>query len=162
MKWIHTLSLKVGLLSRLQWHHNWRNNVSNNQPHHCLLSRLFRRRSKKISKLRATGLCAGNSPGTGEFPAQMATKAENISIWWRHHANQAHTLGSQWSTSIILITNSLGLVRFGAFITFDDRSQFTTGSQRAKAVNWELLRSDEMEKARRVGVINWGLSENDW
>ena len=37
------------------------------------------------SKLRVTGLCAGNSPVTGEFPAQMASNAENISIWWRHH-----------------------------------------------------------------------------
>ena len=34
----------------------------------CLLSRLFRRRSKKTSKLRVTGLCAGKSPETGEFP----------------------------------------------------------------------------------------------
>ena len=45
----------------------------------------FRRRSKKTSKLRATGLCAGNSPVTGEFPAQKASNAENVSIWWRHH-----------------------------------------------------------------------------
>ena len=59
--------------------------VSNHQPHDCLLNCLFRRRSKKTSKLRVTGLCAGNSPGTGEFPAQMARNAENISIWWRHH-----------------------------------------------------------------------------
>ena len=44
-----------------------------------------RRRSKKTSKLRATGLCAGNSPVTGEFPARMASNAENVSIWWRHH-----------------------------------------------------------------------------
>ena len=28
---------------------------------------------------------AGNSPVTGEFPAQMASNAENVSIWWRHH-----------------------------------------------------------------------------
>ena len=40
---------------------------------------------KKTSKLRVTGLCAGNSPETGEFPAQMASNAENVSIWWRHH-----------------------------------------------------------------------------
>ena len=33
------------------------------QPHGCLLNRLFGRRSKKTSKLRVTGLCAGNSPG---------------------------------------------------------------------------------------------------
>ena len=25
------------------------------------------------------------SPATGEFPAQMASNAENVSIWWRHH-----------------------------------------------------------------------------
>ena len=54
-------------------------------PHHCLLNRLFRRRSKKTSKLRVTGLCAGSSPGTGEFPAQMASNVVNVSIWWRHH-----------------------------------------------------------------------------
>ena len=40
---------------------------------------------RKTSKLRVTGLCAGNSPGTGEFPAQMASNAGNASIWWRHH-----------------------------------------------------------------------------
>ena len=40
---------------------------------------------KKKSKLRVTGLCAGNSPVTGEFPAQMASNAEDVSIWWRHH-----------------------------------------------------------------------------
>ena len=43
------------------------------------------RRSKKTSKPRVTGLCAGNSPETGEFPAQMASNTENVSIWWRHH-----------------------------------------------------------------------------
>ena len=69
----------------LRWRHNGRDGVSNHQPHDCLLNRLFRRRSKKTSKLRVTGLCVGNSPGTGEFPAQMASNAENVSIWWRHH-----------------------------------------------------------------------------
>ena len=42
---------------------------------------------KKTSKLRVTGLCAGNSPVTGVFPAQMASNAENVPIWWRHHAH---------------------------------------------------------------------------
>ena len=69
----------------LQCRHNEHDSVSNHQPHDCFLNRLFRRRSKKTSKLHVTGLCAGNSPGTGEFPAQMATNAENVSIWWRHH-----------------------------------------------------------------------------
>ena len=41
----------------LQWCHNWRDSVPNHQPHDCLLNRLFRRRSKKTSKLRVTGPC---------------------------------------------------------------------------------------------------------
>ena len=69
----------------LQWRHNGRDSVSNHQPHGCLLSRPFRRRSKKISKLPVTGLCAVNSPVTCEFPAQRASNVENVSIWWRHH-----------------------------------------------------------------------------
>ena len=40
---------------------------------------------KKTSKLRVTGLCTGTSPGTGEFPAQMASDAEKVSLWSRHH-----------------------------------------------------------------------------
>ena len=54
--------------------------------------RLFRRRSRKTSMLCVTGLCAGNSQVTGEFPAQTASNAENFSIWCRHHAccNLAH------------------------------------------------------------------------
>ena len=69
----------------LQWRHNGHDSLSNHQPHDCLFNRLFWRRSKKTSKLRVTGLCAGNSPVTVEFPAQMASYAENVSIWWRHH-----------------------------------------------------------------------------
>ena len=71
----------------LQWRHNGHDGVSNHQPHHCLLNHLFRRRSKKISKLRVNGLCAWNSPVTGELSAQR----ENVSIWLRHHG-----LGQSW------------------------------------------------------------------
>ena len=59
----------------LQWRHNERDGVSHHQP-------LFRRRSKKASKLRrVTGLCDGNSPVTGEFPTQRASNVENVSIF---------------------------------------------------------------------------------
>ena len=70
----------------LQWRHNERDGVSNNQPHDCLLNRL-RRRSTKTSKLRATGNCEVNSPVIVEFPAHRASNAESVSIWWRHHAS---------------------------------------------------------------------------
>ena len=69
----------------LHWRHNDHDSVSNHQPHGCLLNRVFKRRSKETSRLRVTGLCVGNSPGTGEFPAQRTSNAENFSIWWRHH-----------------------------------------------------------------------------
>ena len=81
----------------LQWRHNGPYSVSNHQPHDCLLNRLSRRRSKKTSKLRVTGLCAWNSPGTGEFPAQMASNAENVSIWWRH-LDQLQCPSTHWFT----------------------------------------------------------------
>ena len=92
----------------LRWRHNGRDSVSNHQPHHCLLNLLFRRRSKKTLKLRVTGFCVGNSPGTGEFPAQMASNAENVSIWWRHHAYMTY----QICTTIlnICILNKLVLI----------------------------------------------------
>ena len=80
-------------LPTLLWRHNERDSVSNHQRLYCLLKRLFRRRPKVTSKLRVTGLCAWNSPGTGEFPAQKASNAEYVSIWWRHH-EIAKTLGS--------------------------------------------------------------------
>ena len=86
----------------LQWRHNGHNGVSNHQPHGCVLNQLFRRGSKKTSKLRVTGLCAGNSPVAGEFPAQRASNGENISISWRHHA-------SEWTISIPLIHSQLNL-----------------------------------------------------
>ena len=89
VNWSNIITLILGfryIVVPLQWRHNRHHVVSNHQPHHCLLKRLFGRRSKKTSKLRVTGLCEGNSPVTGEFPAQMASNAENVSIWWRHHA----------------------------------------------------------------------------
>ena len=72
----------------LQWRYNGRNDVSNNQSPDCLLNSLFRRRSKKTWKLCVTGLCEENSPVTAEFPVQMASNVENVSIWGRHHAHR--------------------------------------------------------------------------
>ena len=74
-------------------------------------TRLFRRRSKKTSKLRVTGLCMGNSPGTGEFPAQMASNAENISIWWRHHGmKQFHFIGRVARLVVGLLRNDTNFI----------------------------------------------------
>ena len=58
--------------STLHWRHNGHDGVSNHQCHNCLFNRLFWHRSKKTSKLRITGLCAGNSPVVGEFPQKWS------------------------------------------------------------------------------------------
>ena len=74
---------------------NWHNElegVSNDQPLDCLLNRLFRRRSKETSRLCVSGLCEGNWPVIGEFPAQRASNAENASIHWRHNASPSPNL----------------------------------------------------------------------
>ena len=59
------------MLDPLHWRHNDHDGVSNHQPNDCLLNRLFGRRPKKPSKLRVTGLCAGNSPHKGPVTRKM-------------------------------------------------------------------------------------------
>ena len=69
-------TLKPG--ESLQWRDNELNGVSYHQPHDCLLKRLFRRRSKKTSKLRVTGLCAGNSPVISRKKGQSRGKCFHL------------------------------------------------------------------------------------
>ena len=77
----------------VQWRHNERFGVSNHQRLHCVL----RCKSKKTLKLRVTGLCEGNSPVTGEFPAQRASNAENIS----------NGMTSSWSNISLVLNHTI-------------------------------------------------------
>ena len=80
-----------------QWRHNGHCGVSNHRRLHCLLNCWFRRRSKKTSKLHVTGVCVGNSPVTGEFPAQKASDAENVSMtssWVNEYCTKSCCLSS--------------------------------------------------------------------
>ena len=110
---IYPPNTKLHVSTSLQWCHNGHNSVSNHQPHDCLLNRLFRRRSKKTSKLRVTSLCEGNIAGTGEFPAQMTSNMENVSIWWRHHDKDAVLLVSEYPVHIFQRNCWLFIVRTG-------------------------------------------------
>ena len=56
-------------------------NTGSNQE----FNRLFRRRSKKISKLRVTCLCERNPPMIGGFLSQRTCNVENVSISLRHN-----------------------------------------------------------------------------
>ena len=75
----------------IKWRHDERHGVSNQRRLECLLNRLFRRLSKKTSKLRVTGIREGKSPVTGKFFTRRASNAENIFVWWRHHAHARET-----------------------------------------------------------------------
>ena len=44
------------------------------------------RDQESIKAPRHWPLWGENTPVVGEFPAQRASNAENVSIWWRHHA----------------------------------------------------------------------------
>ena len=73
-----------------QWRHNERNGVSNHQPHdYHYHSTVYLGADEKKTPKNPKAPChwplCGNSPVTSEFPAQMASSAENASIWWRHH-----------------------------------------------------------------------------
>ena len=85
-----------------RWRHNERDGVSIQRHLGCLLNRLFRRGSKKTSKLRVTDLCEGNSPVTGEFPTQAASNAGNVSIWWRHDIHRYLVTRAITSRSVYL------------------------------------------------------------
>ena len=64
----------------LQWRHDERYVISNTSV--TIVYSTVYSGIKKPSKLRVFGLCAVNSPVTGEFPAQMVSNAENASFWW--------------------------------------------------------------------------------
>ena len=50
-----------------------------------VFSTAYSGRSNLTSKFRVTEVCEVNSPVTGECPAQQASNAKNVSIWWSHH-----------------------------------------------------------------------------
>ena len=74
----------------LHWRHNERDDVSNHQPHDCLLNRLFRCRSKKTPKLCVTGLYAGTSPwpmtSTHKWSATREMFSfDDVIMWWLNY-----------------------------------------------------------------------------
>ena len=82
VNWIRQVSL--------QWRHNGRDSVSNHQPQECLLNRVFRRRSKKRSKLRVICLCEGNFPHKGPVTQKMFPFDDVIVCTWRCRHKEIH------------------------------------------------------------------------
>ena len=108
-------NMKSGHISYLRWRHNRCDGVSNHRRSDSL-NRLFRRRSSKTSKLSVTGLRWGDSPVTAKFPAQRASNAENVSIWWRHRIDMHNRIRQLYATLwfwcglILWITSQYGAI----------------------------------------------------
>ena len=92
---IVTIYFRVGRWSHparylytLRWRHNGRDWVSNHQASPLFTQPFIQAQIKEnIKAPRHWPLCG---EFTGEFPAQMASNAENVSIWWRHHELDGH------------------------------------------------------------------------
>ena len=63
--------------STLLWRHNGRDGVSNHQPHHCLLNRLFRR-IKSLAFVRGIRRWPVNSPHKGPVTRKMFSFGDAI------------------------------------------------------------------------------------
>ena len=74
----NVMMIAQGHICSLQWRHNERDDFSNHRRLDCLLSRLFRHRSKKTPKLRVTGLCLKHK--VNEIQKGYLTKSLLLSI----------------------------------------------------------------------------------
>ena len=104
LHWCHWSKLEW-----LHWRHNGGDGVSNHLRLHCVLNCLFRRRSKKISKLCSTGLREGNpvdSPHKGPV-TRIMFPFDDVIMWKRYlHHMHPHELIIQRRYSAREITKS--------------------------------------------------------
>ena len=106
----------------------------------CLLKRLFRRRSKNISKLRVTGLCEGNSPVNSPHKGPVTRK--NFSIWWRHNVYTTRD-SNGWLTTLYTIgpqkcCKNLTSVIFNLISGVDNLS-LSCGITSVKSLKWWIV-----------------------
>ena len=95
----------------LQWRHNGRDGVSNHQPHHCLLNRLFKAQIKETSKLRDNGHCVGKWPITRKmFPYDDVIMFTSLFKFNSHffckHPDSNHPVATKVSKSLMARTKS--------------------------------------------------------
>ena len=92
-------------IQSLQWRHNGRDGVSDHQPHHCLLNRLFMRRSKKTSSSASLAFVRGINRRPVNSPQKWPVTQKKVSIWWHHHDwNPSKQQGSGRNISYIRLT----------------------------------------------------------
>ena len=139
-----------GIQETLQWRHNERDGISNHWPHDCLLNRLFRRISKKTSKLCVTGLCEGNSLVTG-IGWLICTEGCVSSL------NKSNPTNNQW----LVNSPHKGPVTWKIF-PFDDAIMKKIDSDASNAIHsmtfyfvWNIDESMGNESVRLMSNLVW-------
>ena len=89
----------------LKWLEHYR--VSNHQKLDCVFNSMARLLSLKTSKLHLLLLCEWNPPVTGGFSLLGASKSDNSSVPWRHHAVKRIVLNDVVTYATIILTNRL-------------------------------------------------------
>ena len=110
----------VSILGTLRWRHNGWDSVPYHQPHHCLLNRLFRHRSKKTLNLRVTAFVKGNHRGPVNFPHKWPVTRkmfpfDDVIIIWRWW----------WSISCTLSPEQYGGFKISTVVWTKTHSFFT-------------------------------------
>ena len=93
--WLHRQTFGINVypsgtltVSPLLWRHNGDECVSNSSltiVYSTVYSGADQRKHQSSASLAFV-------PVSGEFPAQMVSNAENVSIWWRHHARHGDVM----------------------------------------------------------------------
>ena len=120
----------------LRWRHDGPDGVSNHQPPDCLLNRLLRRRSKKTSKLRVTGLHRWpvNSPHKRPVTRKMFPFDDVIILHWDYCPWEDMDMDERCCVTFEFET------QFG-LINFSTRPATSTFTQRQVEVSFYVLKS---------------------
>ena len=145
----------------LQWRHYEREGISNRRRLYCLINRLFRRRSKKISKLRVTGLCEGNpvdSPHKGPVTRKMFPFDDVIMISERSRLCSWNQLPALiWNG--IYMTNCLPLYEMAYIWHLKVLEPGSKGRHRLWCSRWSVCshvyQSSDEVLSKMSRLVNW-------
>ena len=127
-------------------------------------STVYSSTDNKNTKLRVTCLYEGNSPVTGEFPAQRAINADNVSIRWRHHApadgkdfhNEKNALHTYVMKIVDVLHNCLLIIFLCSFLPFSE------ANCRSKTLFFYAARVISSQSLRYFAVVVMTYSRCTW
>ena len=143
----------------LQWRHNEHDGVSYHQPHDCLLNCLFRRRSKKTSKLCITGLCEGNSPVNSPHKRPVMRKMfpfdDVIMTWVKPNSTiaQQKTTKHYVHTARDVLEIVSTLLRANNFMSFCCFLVLSAPIIRCSNIMWDFIKKDNDNQAQEINRL---------